>query len=147
MWNLEDKETILIEDEILYTKKNIKSNIVVTNKKIVIEKESGIFRKKKSVVDLIPLTDVKTYNDSVKIKNDKETVYLQTITRNISFTCSSVKNAKKVCEKIITARTGKNFYIRNKAKLKKGIKIAKEAKEIIYIVAPIVIGFLGKKKK
>ncbi len=147
MWYLEDKETILIEDEILYTKKNIKSNIVVTNKKIVIEKESGIFRKKKSVVDLIPLTDVKTYNDSVKIKNDKETVYLQTITRNISFTCSSVKNAKKVCEKIITARTGKNFYIRNKAKLKKGIKIAKEAKEIIYIVAPIVIGFLGKKKK
>ena len=147
MWNLEDKETILIEDEILYTKKNIKSNIVVTNKKIVIEKESGLFKKKKRVVDIIPLTDVKTYNDSVKIKNEKETVYLQTITRNISFSCSSVKNAKKVCEKIITARTGKNFYIRNKAKLKKGIKIAKEAKEIIYIVAPIVIGFLGKKKK
>lgn len=147
MWNLEDKETILIEDEILYTKKNIKADLIVTNKKIVVEKERGFFRKSKKLIDLIPLTDVKTYNDSVKIKNDKETVYLQTITRNISFTCSSVKNAKKVCEKIITARTGKNFYIRNKAKLKKGIKIAKEAKEIIYIVAPIVIGFLGKKKK
>ena len=32
MWSLEDNETILIEEEILYTKKKVKSNIIVTNK-------------------------------------------------------------------------------------------------------------------
>lgn len=147
MWSLENNETILIEEEILYTKKKVKANIIVTNKKIIIEKEAGLFRKKNKVIDMIPLSDIKTLNDSVKIKTDKEMVYLQTITKNVSFECSSSKAAKKITEKIITARTGKNFYIRNKARLKKGIKLAKEAKEVIYLVAPIVIGILGRKKK
>lgn len=42
--------------------------VTLTSQKLIFEKEKGIFKKERERIDIIPLENVKVYNDAAQIK-------------------------------------------------------------------------------
>ena len=80
--------------------------ITLTSQKLVVEKESGVFKKVREIVDSIDLTDVKIYNDTAQVKQKMGDVEIQTVAKNITFTFSGMIEARKFTGKLIDTVTG-----------------------------------------
>ena len=71
---------LLADEVVLYegivTSKNYKGSLqlTLTSHKIVLEKEKGIFKKERELVDVIMLETVKFYNNAAQIKQKNDTV-------------------------------------------------------------------------
>ena len=102
-YSLESDEVILCEDVVEY-KNNF--NLILTSKKIIIEKD-------KEIVDNINLEDIKIYNDKVH-QNGCE-VELQTVNKKITIVFSNMIKANKFTRLIIDTVT-------NTTMTKRGVK-------------------------
>lgn len=65
----------LIDDEVaLYegvvTSKNYKGTLqlTLTSQKIIFEREHGLFKKERELIDILPLDSVKVYNNAAQVK-------------------------------------------------------------------------------
>lgn len=150
-YQLKNDEVILFEGQVTY--KEIKSEVkfILTNKKMVIEKEKGLFKKKFKLIDTILLDDIKIFKNDVQVKNNKEEVLIQTIEKNITFICSDISEAKKIVGEIIDIKTDSNSYERGKNKVKKTLSVINDGMEILEKASPIIMAiagyFINKKKK
>ena len=54
--------------------------VTLTSKKLIFEKEKGIFKKERELIDIILLENVKLYNDTVQVKQ-KTTIVIKKYTR------------------------------------------------------------------
>ncbi len=105
-YTLEANEAVLYEGYV--SCKDYKGTIYITltSQKLVIEKESGVFKKVREIQDSIDLADVKIYNDAAQVKQKMGDVGIQTIAKNITFTFSGMIEARKFAGKLIDTVTG-----------------------------------------
>lgn len=105
-YELQSDEVVLYEG--MVTSKEYKGNLqlILTSHKMIFEKEKGLFKKERELVDTILLENVKFYNDAAQIKQKNDIVEIQTITKNITLTFSGMLEARKFTRKIIDTVTG-----------------------------------------
>lgn len=105
-FDLQSEEVILYEG--IATSKAYKGSLLLTltSKKIILEKEKGLFKKERELVDTILLENVKIYNDAAQIKQKGDSVEIQTVFKNIAFSFSGLIEARKFTGKAIDAVTG-----------------------------------------
>ena len=80
--------------------------ITLTSQKLVVEKETGVFKKVRELLDSIALEKVKVYNGTAQVKQKGSDVEIQTVEKNITFTFSGMIEARKFTGKIIDTVTG-----------------------------------------
>ena len=100
--------------------------ITLTSLKIVLEKEKGLFKKTRELVDIIELATIKFYNDTVQIKQKGSEVEIQTTSGNITFTFSGMFEAGKFKGKIVNATTGTTLAKRVSDKTKGAFEMVDE---------------------
>lgn len=97
----------IYEGMVKYKGEDVK--ITLTRDFICILKEKGLFVKKFREVDSIPVTYIKIVKDKVQVKKDKNVVTIKTVQNDYVFTCERAKDARKLVDDIIYARTGKTI--------------------------------------
>ena len=123
---------LLADEVVLYegivTSKNYKGSLqlTLTSHKIVLEKEKGIFKKERELVDVIMLETVKFYNNAAQIKQKNDTVEVQTTDKNIALVFSGMLEARKFTGKIIDAATGTTLAKRVSDRTKSAFNIVDE---------------------
>jgi hypothetical protein len=122
-YTLEANEAVLYEGYV--TSKDYKGSIYITltSQKLVIEKESGVFKKVREIQDCIELTDVKIYNDTAQVKQKMSDVEIQTVAKNITITFSGMIEARKFTGKLIDTVTGTTLAQRVSDKTKAGFEM------------------------
>ena len=95
--------------------------ITLTSQKIVIEKETGVFKKVREVVDNIGLKNIKIYNGAAQVKQKISDVEIQTVEKNITVTFSGMIEARKFAGKLIDTVTGTTLAQRVSDKTKGAI--------------------------
>lgn len=148
-YQLKNNEVILFEGNVFLENKKGNFKLLLTSERLLFEKEKGLFKKQFKVVDEILIKDIKIYKDNVQIKNNKSSVRIQTINKNVHFECDNNADAKLIVNNIINIKTGTNKIERGKNKLKKVAKMVNDSKEIFAIIGVIgsgIIKFLKSKK-
>lgn len=105
-YTLQADEAVLYEGFV--SSKNYKGTIYITltSQKLVVEKETGVFKKVRELIDSIEIANVKIYNDVAQVKQKGSDVEIQTVDKNISFTFSGMIEARKFTGKLIDTVTG-----------------------------------------
>lgn len=111
-------EVILFEGFVKYGKLNKKTKLTLTNKRMIFEKEKGLFKKYFCVFEEVYINNIKVYKEQVQVKQNKENITIQTIEKNISISCFNSADAKNIVEEIINIRTGSSTLERSKNKIK-----------------------------
>lgn len=117
-YELQPEEVVLYEGEV--TCKVYKGNLqmTLTSQKVVFEKEKGLFKKERELVDIIPLESVKIYNNAAQIKQKGAEVEVQTVEKNLAIEFSGMIEARKFTGKIVDAVTGTTLAKRSSDKIK-----------------------------
>lgn len=124
---LQADEVILYEGAV--STNNHKGNLLITltSQKIVLEREKGIFKKERELVDSLLLEEVKYYNDAPQIKQKGSAVDVQTSSENITITFSGIIEARKFTGKIVDAVTGTTLAKRVSDKTKDAFNMVDDA--------------------
>jgi len=94
-YELKLNEVILYEDTVKYSEFKGNLQLTLTSQKIIFEKEKGILKKEKELIDIINLEDIKIYNDKVQIGQKGAEVSIQTINKNIKISFYDIFKANK----------------------------------------------------
>lgn len=97
--------------------------LTLTSQKIVFEKEKGLFKKERELIEILPLESVKFYNDAAQIKQKGSEVEVQTTEKNLAMVFSGMFEARKFTGKIIDAVTGTTLAKRGSNKVKDAFAI------------------------
>ena len=120
---------LMADEVILYegvvTSKNYKGTLqlILTSQKIIFEKEKGLFKKERELIDILLLETVKVYNDTAQVKQKGDTVEVKTIDKNIAIVFSGMLEARKFTGKIVDAVTGTTLARRSSDKIKDAFNI------------------------
>lgn len=117
-YTLEQNEVILFEDIVTSNTYKGTLNITLTSQKIILEKEKGVIKKVKELVDIIPLADIKIHQDKVQVQQKGVEVSIQTVKENIKITFYSILKANKFVTKIVDTVTGTTVTERGTDKIK-----------------------------
>ncbi|MGN0800639.1 MAG: hypothetical protein ACI4NU_09435 [Christensenellales bacterium] len=115
---------LLADEVVLYegsvTSKNYKGTLqlTLTSQKIIFEKEKGLFKKERELIDILPLETVKVYNGSAQAKQKGDAVEVQTVDKNIAIVFPGMLEARKFTSKIVNAVTGTTLARRSSDKIK-----------------------------
>lgn len=125
-YELQSDEVILYEG--MVTSKIYKGNLqlTLTSQKIIFEKEKGLFKKERELIDIILLENIKFYNDTAQIKQKGADVEIQTTEKNINLVFSGMHDARKFTRKIIDTVTGTTLAKRSSEKIKGAFNIVDE---------------------
>lgn len=117
-YELQPEEVVLYEGAV--TRKAYKGNLLMTltSQKLIFEKEKGLFKKERELVDIILLESVKFYNDAAQIKQKGSEVEVQTVEQNLTIVFSGMIEARKFTGKIVDAVTGTTLAKRSSNKIK-----------------------------
>ncbi|MBQ6323702.1 MAG: hypothetical protein IJI22_02595 [Bacilli bacterium] len=116
-------EVILYEGKVGFKKMGASTNFILTSKKMIFEKEKGLFKKEKEVLDVIELNKIKTYNNALQIKQKMTELEIQTEEQKLSLYFNGMIEAKKVMTKIINATTNTTVAKRGSEKVKGAIDL------------------------
>lgn len=116
-YTLDNDEVILFEGEAGYNRNICKDYLTLTSKKIIFEKQKGIFSNKKELIEIINLDDIKIHNGEVQCVAKGLEVNIQTIHKNIKIKFSGLINPQKVCTLIKNELTGTNLLSRGSDKV------------------------------
>ena len=78
-YKLNKKEKIILEEMIGYNTKKINTKLTLTNERIFIEKEKGLFKKKLKLIEIIYLEELKKENNKLKTKQNNNILEIETI--------------------------------------------------------------------
>lgn len=122
-FTLQVNEVVLYEGEVESKDYKGKLILTLTSQKFVIERESGIFKKTRELVQEINLSDVKIYNGVAQVKQSGSNVDIQTVSKNFTFKFSGLLEARKFTSKIIDAVTESTVAQRVSDKAKDAFEI------------------------
>lgn len=122
-YELDSNEVILCEEVVTYSEFKGSLQMVLTSKKIVLEKEKGIIKKQKELIDIINLEDIKIYNEKAQIQQKGVDVNIQTVSKNIKISFDGIIKANKFVTKIIDTITGTTMTQRSTNKIKDAINV------------------------
>ena len=141
-----ENDEIIILNEIVSLDNIDNVKLTLTNKKMIFRKEKGFFKKKLRVIEELPLSDIKVYNDKVQINQDKDTITIQATNKNITLACNNFITARKIIEEVTTIKTGKSVFERGMTKINSFANNFNKSQDTIKAiggVASIIIGVLG----
>lgn len=120
-YELQPEEVVLYENSV--TCKEYKGILLMTltSQKLVFEKEKGLFKRERELIDVILLESVKFYNDTAQIKQKGLEVEVQTVEKNLTIMFSGMIEARKFTGKIVDAVTGTTLAKRSSNKIKEAI--------------------------
>lgn len=107
---LKQNESIIHEDKCRLNNKN--TIITLTTSRLILEQYKGLFKKDLKVVKEISLNNIKIVNNKVQVKRLDTTITIKTLEENITLNFETNKDAKKLSDKIINAKTGTNKFDR-----------------------------------
>lgn len=125
-YQIEEDEVILYEGYVGYKlelNKSISVNFILTSKKMIFEQEKGFLKKQKELVDMINLSDIKTYRGEVQCKQKSNELLIQTSKKNFSLSFDGLIEAKKVNMKILNTVTGTTMAERGSEKVKNALNL------------------------
>lgn len=125
-YEIDNDEVILYEGKVGYNKNSIDVEFKLTTKKMIFEKQKGLIKKTKELIDIIPLDKIKIYNDSVQIKQKINELQVQTLDKNFSIYANGILEAKKIITKIIDTITGTTISERGSKKISGAIDLVDE---------------------
>ena len=126
-YELQSDEVVMYEGVV--TSKAYKGNLqlTLTSKKIVLEKEKGLIKKERELIDVIALENIKFYNETAQIKQKGAEVEVQTVEKNITFVfATGMLEARKFSGKIVDAVTGTTLAKRSSDKIKSAFNMVDE---------------------
>lgn len=125
-YELQSDEVILYEG--MVTSNTYKGNLqlILTSQKIIFEKEKGLFKKERELIDIISLENIKFYNETAQIKQKGADVEIQTTEKNITLVFAGMLEARKFTGKIIDTVTGTTLAKRSSDKIKGAFNIVDE---------------------
>ena len=132
-YKLDEDEVFLHKYPIKYKNKN-NSNLIITNKNILITAETGLLKKTEKVIDKIAINSIKIYKEKIQLKIEKNTIKLQTIEKDIEFICKNIIDAKKIEKELIDIKTNTNILDRTTNRVNNIIKIARNITELVVII-------------
>lgn len=97
--------------------------ITLTSRRIIIEKEIGLFKKTLELVDTFNLDTIKVYNEIPQIKQKGSAVDIQADKQNVSLVFSGMFEAAKFSGKAMDAATGTTLAKRGAQKVKDAFDI------------------------
>lgn len=117
-YELQADEVILYEG--MATSKTYKGHLqlILTSKKLVIEREKGLFKKERELIDVLFLENIKFYNEKAQISQKGSNVEIQTIDKNVNFEFDGIIGAGKFTTKLVDATTGTTIAKRGSDKIK-----------------------------
>lgn len=125
-YEIDNDEVILYEGKVGYNKNYIDVEFKLTSKKMIFEKQKGLIKKTKELIDIVPLDKIKVYNDVVQIKQKMNELQVQTIDKNFSIYANGILEAKKIITKIIDTVTGTTVSKRGTQKVNETIDLVDE---------------------
>lgn len=78
-YELQIDEVVLYEGIVRSSTFKGSVRLTLTSKRMIFEKEKGLFKKELEVIDVILLENIKTYNNAVQVKQKGAEVEIQTI--------------------------------------------------------------------
>lgn len=117
-YDLQADEVVLYEGSATSNSHKGSLLVTLTSKKLVLEKEKGIFKKERELIDSIQLDTIKFYNDAAQIKQKGDAVEIQTAAANLTLSFSGMIEARKFTGKIVDAVTGTTLAKRSSDKIK-----------------------------
>ena len=122
-YDLQLDEVVLYEGTA--TSKQYKGTLqlTLTSHKLVLEKEKGLFKKERELLDIFPMDSVKFYNGSAQIKQKKDVVEIQTSEKSIALSFPGILEAMKFAGKMTDAATGTSLAKRSSDKIKDAFAI------------------------
>lgn len=144
---LASDEVILYEGLVKYGSLNKNVKLTVTNKRMVFEKEKGLFKKYFYVFEEVYINNIKVFKEEVQIKQNKENITIQAIEKNINISCSNNVEAKRIVEEIVNIRTGSSLFERRKNKICKTFNYAGDFIKIGIKAVLLIVPFLPFKGK
>lgn len=115
----------LLPDEVVLYESAVTSNVhkgsillTLTSHKLILEREKGLFKKERELIDVYALEDVKVYNDNAQIKQKGSDVEIQTVGANITLMFAGMLEARKFAGRMVDAVTGTTLAQRSSEKIK-----------------------------
>lgn len=99
-YKLNKKEKIILEEMIGYNTKKINTKLTLTNERIFIEKEKGLFKKKLKLIEIIYLEELKKENNKLKTKQNNNILEIETIYESITLYFEDSKDLKKFMKEL-----------------------------------------------
>ncbi len=125
-FELQSNEVLLYEGTITSAEYKGSLLLTLTSQKMIFEKEKGLFKKERELIDIIPLDSIKFYNNAAQIKQKSDPVEIQTVAKNISLFFSGMLEARKFTGKIVDAATGTTLAMRVSEKTKDAFNMVDE---------------------
>lgn len=133
-YKLNKKEKIILEEMIGYNTKKINTKLTLTNERIFIEKEKGLFKKKLKLIEIIYLEELKKENNKLKTKQNNNILEIETIYESITLYFEDSKILRTFIKEV------ENIISPSKIKEVLGF-LNKNKKEIANVV--VAVGELG----
>lgn len=140
---MSNNEVELEKIMVKYGKDNLDTQLILTDKHLVFEQEKGLFKKKLRPVYILALDDIKMYKNEVKIEQKNKLVTMQTKDKDVSFTCDSIIDARKIMEKIIDIKTDSSVFDRATDKAK---EVITKAVTVVGLVGTAAVAVTKNKK-
>lgn len=99
-YNLNNQEKILLETMIGFNKKKINTKLTLTNKRVFLEQEKGLFKKKFKLIETIYLEELKKENKKLKTKQNDNILEIETIYESITLYFEDSKELKKFMKEL-----------------------------------------------
>lgn len=125
-YELQSDEVILYEGVVTCKKYKGNLQLILTSQKIIIEKDKGLFKKERELIDIISLENIKFYNETAQIKQKGSYVEVQTVDKNVTLAFSGMLEARKFTGKIVDAVTGTTLAKRSSDKIKDAFNMVDE---------------------
>ena len=111
-------EVILYEGSVKCTGIKGDAILTLTSERMIFEKEKGLFKKDKELVDIIFLDNIKIYNDVVQVAKKGSDITIQTVEKNVTISFSGMLEATKFAGKLVDTVTGTSLAKRGSNKVK-----------------------------
>ena len=125
-YELKADEVVLYEGEVKSQLYKGSLQVTLTSCRVIVERENGVFKKEKELLDTLLLADVKFYQDAAQIKQKGPVVDIQTTAKNIALTFAGALEAKKFAGKMMDAVTGTTLAKRVSTKAKSAFELVDE---------------------
>ena len=123
-FELQSDEVVLYEGTATCKAYKGSLQLTLTSQKLVFEKEKGLLKKERELVDTIPLESIKFYNDTAQIKQKGSEVEVQAVGKNLMIVFSGMLEARKFTGNIINAVTGTTLAKRGSNLIKDAFTMA-----------------------
>lgn len=105
-YQLDPEEVVLEEKDVACSIAKGTVKMTLTSKKVVFEKQKGLFKKELELVDVLSLEELKYFNGQPQITRKGHDVTVQTVSQNCTIVFASGIEAKLFLEKAMDAVTG-----------------------------------------